>query len=66
MKSMRLADSSGHFAFVEDDVPQPEPKQGEVLVRIYAAGVTPTEITWYPTSHIKNSGKRVGAILSIA
>ena len=64
MKRMRLADSSGHVTFVEEDVPQPKPEEGEVLIRVHAAGVTPTEITWYPTSHTESGGTRLGATLS--
>jgi NADPH:quinone reductase-like Zn-dependent oxidoreductase len=53
MKAMRLADSAQTPALIEQDIPQPRPRQGEVLVRVYAAGVTPTELVWYPTSHAK-------------
>src|SRR5208283_187235 len=42
----------------ERDVPQPKPRPGEVSVRVYAAGVTPTELLWYPTSHHKNGDPR--------
>ena len=31
------------------EVPRPEPKAGEVLVRVHASGVTPSELTWVPT-----------------
>src|SRR4051794_9754026 len=51
-------------ALIEMDVPQPEPRKGEVLVRVYAAGITPTELAWYPTSHTKNGEKRSGAVPS--
>ena len=40
----------------------PEPKADEILVRIYAAGVTPTELMWYPTTHTKAGGPRLDAI----
>lgn len=62
MKVMRLADAAGTPALVEDEIPQPEPGPGEVLVRVYAAGVTPTEVLWYPTSHTKTGGPRSGAV----
>jgi NADPH:quinone reductase-like Zn-dependent oxidoreductase len=32
-----------------EDVPRPSPGEGEVLVRVHAAGVTPTELEWAPT-----------------
>ena len=30
-------------------MPQPRPGEGEVLVRVHAAGVIPTELSWLPT-----------------
>jgi NADPH:quinone reductase-like Zn-dependent oxidoreductase len=48
---------------IEEDVPQPEPRQGELLVRVHAVGVTPTELLWYPTTHTRDGGKRSRAIL---
>jgi len=60
MRVMRLTDSAGPL--VEADVPQPKPGRGEVLVRVYAAGVTPTELGWYPTSHGRNGEGRTRAI----
>jgi NADPH:quinone reductase-like Zn-dependent oxidoreductase len=30
----------------EENVMQPRPKVGEVLVKVYATGVTPNEINW--------------------
>ncbi len=34
-----------------------------MLIRVHAAGVTPSEIHWYPTTHTKNGGTRSGVIL---
>jgi NADPH:quinone reductase-like Zn-dependent oxidoreductase len=34
---------------VYEIAPAPRPGEGEVLVRVHAAGVTPTELTWVPT-----------------
>ena len=31
--------------------PAPEPQEGEILIQISAAGVTPTEKLWYTTTH---------------
>ncbi|MGJ5817257.1 NADP-dependent oxidoreductase [Paludibaculum fermentans] len=44
----------------DSDVPQPGPE--ELLVRVHAAGVTPTELIWYPTLHTKEGGPRSGAV----
>src|SRR5882672_3019452 len=62
MKSLHLTDSAQNPGLVEKDIPRPKPRKGEVLVRVHAAGVTPTEVLWYPTSHMKNGEKRTGAI----
>lgn len=61
MKSMRLSDSGQTLS--EAEVPQPAVKAGEVLVRVHAAGVTPTEVAWYPTTHTKDGNRRNGAVL---
>ena len=62
MKAMRLSDSTQAPGLIEATVPQPQPQRGEVLVRVYAVGLTPTELLWYPTTHNKDGGKRSGAI----
>jgi NADPH:quinone reductase-like Zn-dependent oxidoreductase len=62
MKTMRLSDSAQPPVLVEETVPQPQPRRGELLVRVYAAGVTPTELLWYPTTHNKDGEKRSRAI----
>ena len=62
MTVMRLADSAGPAELVEEHVPQPQPGRGELLIRVYAAGVTPTELLWYPTSHTKTGEKRSRAV----
>jgi NADPH:quinone reductase-like Zn-dependent oxidoreductase len=64
MKSWRLIGSAQHPELVETDVPQPKPREGEVLVRVYAAGITPTEVLWSPSWQTKNGEKRTGAIPS--
>ena len=62
MKAMRLSDSTDPPVLVEDDVPQPQPRRGELLVRVYAAGVTSKELIWYPTTHTKNGELRRRAV----
>ncbi len=46
----------------ETEVPRPEAGAGEVLVEVRAAGVTPTELVWYPTTHRKDGSARTEAI----
>ena len=44
MKVMRLDDSHQSLALVETNIDIPHPGPGELLIRVHAAGVTPTEI----------------------
>ncbi|HWB86595.1 MAG TPA: NADP-dependent oxidoreductase [Bryobacteraceae bacterium] len=55
---MRLTDSPGAPVLIEDNAPQPEPGPGELLISVHAAGVTPTELLWYPTKHAKDGAER--------
>jgi NADPH:quinone reductase-like Zn-dependent oxidoreductase len=41
---------------------QPEPNEGELLIRVRAVGVTPTELNWHPTAHAKDGTPRKGAV----
>ena len=43
-------------------LPQPQPGEGELLIRVRAAGVTPTELLWSPTTHTKDGGARARAV----
>jgi NADPH:quinone reductase-like Zn-dependent oxidoreductase len=58
MKTLRVSDSAQSPVLLEATVPQPQPRRGELLVRVYAAGVTPTELLWYPTTHSKTGERR--------
>ncbi|MFC5865057.1 NADP-dependent oxidoreductase [Acidicapsa dinghuensis] len=40
----------------------PQPQAGEILIQIYAAGVTLTEKLWYPTTHYADGSVRSKAI----
>jgi len=62
MKTMRLYDPEKPPVLVVENVPQPQPRRGELLIRVYAAGVTPTELLWYPTTHNKDGEKRSRAV----
>jgi NADPH:quinone reductase-like Zn-dependent oxidoreductase len=42
--------------------PQPQPGPGEILVRVHAAGVTPSEVHWYPTTHTTSGELRTRAV----
>jgi NADPH:quinone reductase-like Zn-dependent oxidoreductase len=63
MRALRLSDSADAPRLMADDVPQPGPLPGQILVRVDAVGVTPTEVAWLPTFQAKDGGKRHRAIL---
>jgi NADPH:quinone reductase-like Zn-dependent oxidoreductase len=62
MRAMRLLGSENATELRGADLPQPQPGVNEVLVRVHAAGVTTTELDWYPTTHTKSGDPRTGAI----
>ena len=59
MRVMRFANSGYIPALDEVEMPKPQPRTGELRVRVHAAGVTPTEVLWYPTTHTTD-----GAVLT--
>ena len=49
MKAMFLNETGGPEKLVYGDAPEPEAGEGEVLIRVHATAVTPTEFDWFPT-----------------
>src|SRR3954447_22333646 len=47
---------------VLSEAPLPHPAAGELLIQVFAAGITPTELSWYPTTHTKTGEPRRNAI----
>jgi NADPH:quinone reductase-like Zn-dependent oxidoreductase len=62
MKVMRFDDSVAPPGLIIGTAQVPRPGPGEMLIRVKAAGVTPTELHWYPTTHTKDGAERTGAI----
>lgn len=62
MKVFRYNDSTDMPALLAGTASIPEPRSGELLIRVHAAGVTPTELLWYPTTHARDGSVRTGAI----
>ncbi len=62
MKTMSLDDSTPSLSLVLREAVVPIPGAGEVLIGIHAAGVTPTELGWYPTTHTKTGEPRLRAV----
>ena len=59
---MQVNPSTQGPALIAVELPQPQPAAGEILIRVYAAGVTPTELGWYPTTQTKDGMPRKGAV----
>lgn len=62
MKAFCFNDSSSEPALVSREMPVPQVTATDVLVRVHAAGVTPTEMEWYPTTHTKSGEARRSAV----
>jgi len=62
MKAIHLADNLAAPGLVLSDLAAPVPGEMEVLVKVHAAGVTPGELAWYPTTHQKDGAPRHNAI----
>jgi NADPH:quinone reductase-like Zn-dependent oxidoreductase len=62
MNVMSFNDALDAPALMAGAAPAPEPGPGEILVRVFAAGVTPTELLWYPTTHTRDGARRSSAI----
>lgn len=62
MRAWQLDDSPGELKLAAAEVSDPTPGKGEVLIRVHAAGVTPSELLWQPTTHSKTGKKRKHAI----
>jgi NADPH:quinone reductase-like Zn-dependent oxidoreductase len=58
MKAIRLHARGGPELLRFEDAPTPRPGAGEVLVRVRAAAVTPTELQWVPTWATRDGGPR--------
>ncbi|MGN6367326.1 MAG: NADP-dependent oxidoreductase, partial [Phycisphaerae bacterium] len=59
MKALRLR-SAG---LVVEEMERPVVGEGEILVRVKGAGVTATELLWWPTTHTKEGKVREGAVV---
>ena len=59
---MQVNNSTQGPALAAKELPQPRPGEGELLISVRAAGVTPTELLWYPTNQTKHGAPRKGAV----
>lgn len=58
MKAIYLNQKAGPEALILGDLPQPQPRADEILVRVHATAITPTELQWYPTFNLAGGGPR--------
>jgi NADPH:quinone reductase-like Zn-dependent oxidoreductase len=58
MKAGRIHFYGGPEQLVYEDASQPHPVKNQVLIRVYAAGVTPTELSWSTTWKTKAGADR--------
>ena len=62
MKAMQVNEAGHEPAIIVAELQKPKPGSDEILIQVRAAGVTPTELIWYPTTHTKSGTARLRAI----
>lgn len=62
MKAMQVNKADQGPRLVLAELQKPEPGLGEILVHVHAAGVTTTELSWYPTTHTRSGTERPRAV----
>ncbi|HWB53784.1 MAG TPA: NADP-dependent oxidoreductase, partial [Tepidisphaeraceae bacterium] len=62
MKALRLHARGGPEQLVYEEAPKPTPGCGEVRVRVFAAGITPAELTWEQTYTTADGHSRIPSI----
>ena len=62
MKPMQVNSSQHGAKVVPAEMAKPEPGEGEIPIRVHAAGVTSTELLWSTTTHTKDGAARTNAV----
>ena len=62
MKAVRIHARGGPEQLVYEDAPKPVPRRSEALVRVLAAGVTPTELAWQSAYTTRDGSDRLPAV----
>ena len=62
MKAIRLHGRGGPEQLFFEDAPAPEVRVGDVLVRVFATGITPAELTWDETYQHADGTPRIPSI----
>lgn len=58
MKAIYLEKRAGAESLIAGDLPRPNPQPGEVLVKVHATGVMPSELGWFPTFNLSSGEPR--------
>jgi len=58
MKAIYLNQKAGAESLIFGEIAKPQPKAGEVLVKVHATAITPTEFQWYPTFNMPSGDPR--------
>jgi NADPH:quinone reductase-like Zn-dependent oxidoreductase len=64
MKAMQVHEAPNGLTLHPSQVSQPTPRKTDVLIRVHAAGIIPTELEWEPTTQTKTGARRSNAIPS--
>jgi NADPH:quinone reductase-like Zn-dependent oxidoreductase len=63
MKATYLKSKGGAETLVSGEIPLPNPKPGEVLIKVHATAITPTELQWLPTFNMSSGEPRAFPIV---
>ncbi len=58
MKAAYLEKKAGPESLVLGKIPRLNPNKGEVVVRVHASAITPTELQWFPTFNLQSGESR--------
>jgi NADPH:quinone reductase-like Zn-dependent oxidoreductase len=62
MKVIQVNNADQRPVLIVAELEKPEPGLDEILIQVHAAGVTPTELLWYTTTHTKAGTERMSAV----
>jgi NADPH:quinone reductase-like Zn-dependent oxidoreductase len=62
LKAVYISHENGAGELVVGEMPMPHPTNSELLIQVNAAGITPTELLWYPSTHTSEGTERRDAI----
>ena len=62
MKTIQIAGAAPEITLELVEANRPKPAPGQILIEVHAAGVTPTELNWYPSTHTSSGQARLRAI----